>query len=165
MNRAQRRSMRPDQIVNPVPNTPVPKAASAEFYQGNVPPPAMMKDFGSLDPSFPERLFKMAEDSGNRQMKQLENQELQIRLDADNRQKEIEASKEIKIADIKGRNRDNFFKNTIAFIGVVAAIGICFALLYFSYVLLKADNTGAALAMASPLIGGALVACIRILRK
>lgn len=141
------------------------QASKTEFYHGTVPPPAMLKDFGSVDASFPERILKMAEDAGNRQLKQLENQETQIELDAENRKREIEASERLKTMEIKARNADLIFKNVITLLGLLFAAGVCVALLYMSYILLMADKTGSALGFASPIIGGALLAAIKLLRK
>ena len=107
MNRAQRRLMSKQ---NGVPSQIPPQGTKAEFYQGSVPPPAMLKDFSVVNESFPERIFKMAEDAGVRQMKQLENQELQIKLDAENRRLEIEASERLKAMEIRGRNTDSILK-------------------------------------------------------
>ena len=107
----------------------------------------------------------MAEDAGNRQLKQLENQEKQIELDAENRKHEIDASERLKAMEIKSRNADSLFKNFIALFGLVSTAGACAFLLYMSYVLAMADKTGSALGFASPIIGGALIAAIKLLRK
>ena len=161
MNREQRRSVQKQENV-PV---QVDSQKKAEFYQGNVPPPAMLMDFGKVNESFPERIFKMAEEAGQRQMMQIENQEKQIRLDAENEKLRIEASERLKTMEIDARNSDARFKNFTALFGVVAGTVVCFALLYLSYVMLQADKSGYALGMASPVIGVALVAAIKILRK
>ena len=162
MNREQRRLMSKQ---NGVPSQVQPQAAKAEFYQGSVPPPAMLSEFEKVNISFPERIFKMAEEAGERQMKQLENQKMQIELDAQNRKLEIEASERLKTMEIKARNRDFVFKNVIAAIGLLAGIAVCGALLFMSYMLLQSDKTGSALIAASPVLGAALVASIKILRK
>ena len=141
------------------------QASKTEFYQGTVPPPAMLRDFGVVNASFPERILKMAEDAGDRQMKQLANQERQIEADFDNRKREIEASERLKTMEIKARNADLIFKNVITLLGLLFAAGVCIALLYMSYILLMADKTGSALGFASPIIGGALLAAIKLLRK
>lgn len=162
MNRAQRRIMSKQ---NGVPSQIPPQGAKAEFYQGSVPPPAMLKDFSIVNDSFPERIFKMAEDAGVRQMKQLENQELQIKLDAENRRLKIEASERLKAMEIRGRNTDSILKGLVMLLGSLAATGTVVALLYMSYVLLMADKTGYALCTASPIIGAALIAAIRFFRR
>lgn len=163
MNREQRRLMAKQNIV-PQQNSPV-HGAKAEFYQGSVPPPAMLKDFGDVNQSFPERIFKMAEDAGDRQLKQLENQKLQFELDAQNRKLEIEATERLKALEIKSRNRDLIFKNVIALFGLLVGTAVCAFLLYMSYMLLMADKTGSALLTASPIIGAVLVAAIKLLKK
>lgn len=145
-------------------NSPV-HAAKAEFYQGSVPPPTMLKEFGELNQSFPERIFKMAEDAGDRQLKQLENQRRQIELDAQNRRFEIEATERLKVLEIKSRNRDFVFRNVIALFGLLVGTAVCAFLLYMSYMLWMADETGSALVTASPIIGVALVAAIKLLKK
>lgn len=162
MNREQRRMMNKQ---NRIPSQVTPQAAKAEFYQGSVPPPAMLSAFEKVNASFPERIFKMAEEAGERQLKQLENQEKQIELDAQNRKLEIEASERLKTMEIKARNRDLMFKNIIAALGLLAGIAVCGALLFMSYTLLQEDKTGSALVAASPVLGVALVASIRILKK
>lgn len=160
MNREQRR------MIGKQSGTPAQlQASKSEFYQGSVPPPVMLKEFGNVNVSFPERIVKMAEDAGNRQLKQLENQEKQIDLEADNRKREIEASERLKTMEIKARNADLIFKNVITLLGLLFAAGVCVALLYMSYILLMADKTGSALGFASPIIGGALLAAIKLLRK
>ncbi|MBO7061942.1 MAG: hypothetical protein J6W54_12740 [Fibrobacter sp.] len=137
----------------------------AEYYKGAVPPPAMLKSFYDVNSSFPERIFKMAEDAGDRQLKQLENQKLQIESEARNRQLEIETTERLNAMEIKSRNRDLFFKNVIALIGLFVCAATCAALLYMSYTLLMSDKSGYALATASPVIGVALVAAIKLLKK
>ena len=57
------------------------------------------------------------------------------------------------------------FKNIIAALGLLAGIAVCGALLFMSYTLLQEDKTGSALVAASPVLGVALVASIRILKK
>lgn len=162
MNREQRRLM-PKQ--NGVPSQVQSQAAKAEFYQGSVPPPAMLSEFGKVNISFPERIFKMAEDAGERQMKQLENQEKQIELETQNEKLRIEASERLKAMEIKARNADARFKNIIALIGVLTGTAVCGTLLCMAYMMLQADKSGYALGMASPVIGAALIAAIKILRK
>lgn len=159
MNREQRRQMSKQNASSSV------QAAKTEFYQGTLPPPTMLKEFGTIGDSFPERIVKMAEDAGIRQMKQLENQEKQIEFEARNRTREIEASERLKTLEIKARNKDAFFKNVITFVGLLAGIGVCVTLLYFSYLLLMADKTGSALITSSPILGGVLLAAIKLLRK
>lgn len=161
MNREQRRRMSQNQIK---PNDSQPMK-TAEFYQGSVPPPAMLMEFGKVDANFPDRIVRMAEEAGNRQMKQLENQEKQIELEAKNRAAEIVASERLKTLDINARREDAKFRNLVTLIGLLAAMLVCAVLLYLSYMLLIADKTGSALGMASPIIGVALVGAIRILRK
>lgn len=107
----------------------------------------------------------MAEDAGDRQLKQLENQKLQFELDAQNRKLEIEATERLKALEIKSRNRDLVFKNVIALFGLLVGTAVCAFLLYMSYMLLMADKTGSALLTASPIIGAALVAAIKLLKK
>ena len=162
MNRQQARLMARQK---PAPLNPAEHRATAEFYQGSVPPPSMLKNFGEINQSFPERIFKMAEDAGDRQRRQLDNQKEQIELDAQNRRLEIEASERLKELEIKSRNRDLVFKNVIALLGLLVGAAVCAFLLYMSYALLMADKTGSALLTASPIIGAALVAAIKLLRK
>ncbi len=160
MNRAQRRQMAKDGV----PQT-VQQAQKAEFYQGSVPPPAMLQAFNDVNATYSDRIFKMAEDAGERQMVQLRNQEKQIELEAQNRKLEIEASERLKTLEIRSRNRDLMFKNVIAAAGLLSGVAVCGLLLYMAYMLLMADKTGSALIAASPVLGAALVAAIRILRK
>lgn len=159
MNRQARRHPTQQQSIKP---NIQPKT---EIYQGVLPPPTMMMGFGNVDSSFPERIVKMAEEAGNRQMQQLLNQKLQIELENENNKLQIKESTRLKELEIKARNRDAMFKNFIAFLGLVSAICACASLIYFAYQLLIADKTGQALIAASPLIGCALVAVFRIFRK
>lgn len=161
MNRELRRMMKKNEVRSQI----SAQATKTEFYKGSVPPPSMLRDFGVVNASFPERILKMAEDAGDRQMKQLANQERQIEADFDNRKREIEASERLKTMEIKARNADLIFKNVITLLGLLFAAGVCVALLYMSYILLMADKTGSALGFASPIIGGALLAAIKLLRK
>ena len=43
---------------------PQNKAVIAQHYQGVIPPPEMMEKFSEIDPSFPDRILKMAENEG-----------------------------------------------------------------------------------------------------
>lgn len=162
MNRAMRRQMERN---GGIPQVVQKQERTAEFYHGVVPPPAMLKAFDDVNPSYSGRIFKMAEDAGERQMKQLLNQERQIELDAQNRKLEIEASERLKAMEIKSRDHDLMFKNIIATVGLVAGIAVCGVLLYMSFVLLQSDRTGSALVTASPVIGAALLSAIKIFRK
>lgn len=162
MNRQERRH--PTSPTTNSSATPV-KTQTAEFYQGSIPPPAMLDSFGKVDPSFPERIMRMAEAAGERQSQQLFNQKLQIELESKEKLTEIEASAKLKEMEIKARNSDNFLKNIIGVIGLVAGIAVCAVLLYFSYLLLMADKTGGALIAASPMIGITLVSAIKIFKS
>lgn len=41
--------------------TEIKQQVQTELYAGAVPPPALLKQFNEVDPTFAERIFKMAE--------------------------------------------------------------------------------------------------------
>ena len=107
----------------------------------------------------------MAKAASERQTALVENQRMQIQNDLVIREKEIETTKNLREKEIRSRDRNMLFANIITLIGLLAGIGLCTFLMYLSYMLLKADKSGYALATASPVIGVALVAAIKLLKK
>lgn len=125
----------------------------------------MLEAFNRINPKYSDDLFSMALAASARQDKLVENQRAQIDNDKELRDKEIASNERLKTLEIKGINRDATMKNIVALVGALSASAACLALLYFSYILLTTDRTGAALGMASPVLGCALVAAIKVLRK
>lgn len=169
-NRADRRRlkrMQQAQQKQPVmpPQPRQPGHIVATEYQGNVPPPGMLEAFNRINPKYSDDLFAMALAASARQDKLVDNQRAQIDNERELRDKEIASNERLKTLEIKGINRDAMMKNIVALVGAMSASAVCIALLYFSYILLTTDRTGAALGMASPVLGCALVAAIKILRK
>lgn len=50
---------------NPKHNLPPKQITVAQHYQGVIPPPEMMEHFAEIDPSFPDRILRMAEKEGD----------------------------------------------------------------------------------------------------
>ena len=145
---------------------PIPNAhLVATSYQGSVPPPEMLKKFNEVNPSYSDDIMNMAKAASERQTALVENQRMQIQNDLVIREKEIETTKNLREREIRSRDRNMLFANIITLIGLLAGIGLCAFLMYLSYMLLKADKSGYALATASPVIGVALVAAIKLLKK
>ncbi len=56
----------PQSRAVPVHGTPMSKVQSVQ-WQGPVPPPQALEAFGNIDPSFPERMMRMAEQAAEHQ--------------------------------------------------------------------------------------------------
>ncbi|MCQ2102274.1 MAG: hypothetical protein MJY98_03505 [Fibrobacter sp.] len=113
----------------------------ATEYQGAVPPPGMLEQFNKVNPTYADKIMQMAIDASQRQNDMVLNQRLQIEGDQRLREKEIEASKELKDKQISGMNSDRMFQNVISLLGLLFTAAMCFFLLYVAKQRLDAGET------------------------